>query len=117
MRGSPSPCPPILISSLQVVFRSRHLHIVLRAVTINATKLLLMGLFMLCVLFVFAIINWRFFGLLFQASNDSSTYCDTVLECLLTNLYFGCVSNSPYVIFILIMVREDVVRGVVRGEK
>lgn len=76
---------------IQIVHRSRHLRIVLRAVTMNASKLLLMGLLMFSVLFLFAIVNWRFFRSLFQSPPDG-LYCDTVLQCLLSNLYWGYFS-------------------------
>ena len=101
VRNRPHPLFPFYNSLFtfcsQLVFRSRHLYIVLRAITMNATKLLLMGLLMLCVLYFYGIVNWKWFSMLLDSPGS---YCETVLGCLLTNMYLGYVHTKHFYIYI-----------------
>ena len=78
----------------QVVVRSQYLRGVMIALRTNAAALMLMVLLMVDMQYVWAIIAYNFFPNYFQPGYASAQYCDSLIQCLLTLLYFGLPTSG-----------------------
>eukprot|EP00698_Gefionella_okellyi_P025877 TRINITY_DN9654_c0_g1_i2.p1 TRINITY_DN9654_c0_g1~~TRINITY_DN9654_c0_g1_i2.p1 ORF type:complete len:560 (-),score=127.68 TRINITY_DN9654_c0_g1_i2:31-1551(-) len=76
----------ILLDVLYVMSRLRH---VLRAVTANLKALLVMGVFAVITLFLFAVYEFAFLGDVYRLMADQTQICTSLASCFLYNLYYG----------------------------
>jgi len=71
--------------------------IVLKALSLNKGTLLLLAIFIFETVYIFSIISYLFFG--DQYVPDSS-YCNSLIQCMATNLYYGVSSGGQLVQFV-----------------
>jgi len=64
------------------------------ALRVNAAQLLLMLLLILDMQYVFSILAFRFFPNYFNPALGGAAYCESLIQCLLTLLYFGLPTSG-----------------------
>lgn len=89
----------------QILVRSQHLRVILKALRKNIVSLLLMVWIMADFQYVFAILAYVFFPNFFVEGVSDAQHCETLMQCFLTMMYYGLASNGglfeftqPYVV-------------------
>lgn len=71
----------------QTIISSNQLKTVMKALRLSFGTLCVLGLFILVVIYFFSIISLLYFS--HHYNPETGQYCDTLIQCIASNLYFG----------------------------
>ncbi|KAK5582346.1 hypothetical protein RB653_003929 [Dictyostelium firmibasis] len=83
----------------QFSLNTKALSLVLKAITMNKKTLLVMGVFILQAIYLLSIFSFVWFQEHY-ADDDSQYMCGSLLQCFITNLYYGVPSQGQLIQFI-----------------
>lgn len=78
----------------QIIVRSQHLRVIMKALRMNIISLLLMVWLVVDFQYVFAILAYVFFPNFFSEGVSEAQHCETLMQCFLTMLYYGLPSGG-----------------------
>lgn len=83
----------------QFSLNTKALSLVLKAITMNKKTLLVMGVFILQAIYLLSIFSFVWFQEHYK-DDDSEYMCGSLLQCFITNLYYGVPSQGQLIQFI-----------------
>eukprot|EP01116_Phalansterium_solitarium_P016462 TRINITY_DN3830_c0_g1_i1.p1 TRINITY_DN3830_c0_g1~~TRINITY_DN3830_c0_g1_i1.p1 ORF type:complete len:445 (+),score=159.82 TRINITY_DN3830_c0_g1_i1:1503-2837(+) len=98
---------------LQLVVGNAHLKTVLNAVRLSSKNLALLGVFIAIMLYIFGIFSESFFRVRYDP--DLGLFCETLLQCTLTNMYYGLTTGGELSQFIDLAWEGGAESGVTAG--
>eukprot|EP01133_Synstelium_polycarpum_P012800 gene12800-15021_t len=84
----------------QITLKTKALRVVLRAISLNKGTLLLMGVFILQTTYLLSIFSFVFFTDRYVTEENGDLHCSTLLQCLITNVFYGVPTSGQIVQFV-----------------